>query len=428
MHAHRTRVRRRVVSTSAAVLALGGLVLTGCTQERPGADPSSTSSSPSGKAASTPTPSNTAAKGYANDDGLDAWFNDRDHDFIPDKVQTGMGENGAVDPCASKVCKSQSAHQTHGIARIVRGTSTMIILDSSGSMAARTKDGKTRMAAAKKAVRGYVTNAPSSTERLGLMAYGQVGSNRKADKARSCKGIKTLEGIGHLNRHNVGKNLSRFEPTGWTPLSGSLQAAAKQFHGQKSRVNHIIVVTDGIEECGGHPKAMSRKLNRSGFNVKIDVVGLGVHDNASRAKLSGVANVSGGKFTAVDTTAELESYFDQLLAQWVVTAKLGKCVSDHFASYSSCQAVRWQKAQKKMQNEVSRLRGQGKAKAADEIEQRVTDGGTYFLTTLATHGVTAAEDLSPNSPDIKRIQRHLRNSGSHGRAALHATRGYDCPN
>ncbi|MGH3425557.1 MAG: hypothetical protein ACRDO8_12540, partial [Nocardioidaceae bacterium] len=95
MHVHRTRVQRGVVSTSAAVLALGGLVLTGCTQERPQADPSSASSSPSGKAASMPTPSSTAAKGYAKDDGLDEWFNDRDHDFVPDKVQQEMGENGA---------------------------------------------------------------------------------------------------------------------------------------------------------------------------------------------------------------------------------------------------------------------------------------------------------------------------------------------
>ncbi|MGH3097249.1 MAG: VWA domain-containing protein [Streptosporangiales bacterium] len=427
MHVHRTRAGRRIVSTSAAVLALGGLVLTGCTQQRPQADPSA-SSSPSSPTLSTPTPSSTAAEAYAKDDGLDEWFNDRDHDFVPDKVQQEMGENGAVDPCASKVCKSQSAKQAHGIARIIRGTSTMIILDSSGSMAARTKDGQTRMAAAKKAVRGYVQNAPGSAERLGLMVYGQVGSNSKADKAKSCKGIKTLESIGDLNRHNVGRNLKRFEPTGWTPLAGSLRAAAKEFDGQKSRVNRIVVVTDGIEECGGNPKAQSRKLNRSGFNVQIDVVGLGVEDHSSRAKLANVADVSGGSFTAVDTTAELESYFDQLLAQWVVTAKLGRCVANHFASYSSCQAVRWQKAQQKMQAEASKLRSQGNAMAADRIEQRVTAGGTYFLTTLATRGVTAAEDLSPDSPDIKRIQRHLRDSGAHGRAALRPTRGYDCPN
>lgn len=427
MHVHRTRAGRRVVSTSAAVLALGGIVLTGCAHQRPQADPTSPSDSPSATV-STPTPSGTEAKTYAKDDGLDAWFNDRDHDFVPDKVQHEMGEHDAVDPCASEVCKSQSAKQAHGIARTIRGTSTMIILDSSGSMAAHTKDGQTRMAAAKKAVRGYVRSAPTSTERLGLMAYGQVGSNSKADKARSCKDIKTLESIGDLDRRNVRKDLKGFEPTGWTPLAGSLRAAAKEFDGQKNRVNRIIVVTDGIEECGGNPKAASRKLNRSGFNVKVDVVGLGVQKHSSRAKLANVADVSGGSFTAVNTTAKLESYFDQLLAQWVVTAKLGRCVSKHLASYSSCQAVRWQKAQQKMQAEASKLRGQGNAMAAEEIEQRVTAGGTYFLTTLATRGAAAVKDLSPDSPDIKRIQRHLRHSGARGRAALHATRGYDCPN
>lgn len=397
--------RRRALLVPAVFAVLGSLVLGACGAGEPTAKPSSSSPSPS------PSPT-------VEDDGLDDLFADADADGIPDRIQKAMGENAGTDVCASKVCNAQAKSQHAAMARIVRGTSTMIILDSSGSMVGKTKDGQTRMAAAKKAIRNYVDSSPESTERLGMMVYGQAGSNQRKDRRESCGKIETLQSIGDLSRSNVGGALNRFEPTGWTPLAASLRAAAKQFEAERNRVNRIIVVTDGVEECGGNPQAEARKLRRSGFNVKIDVVGLGVPKNSSTGgQLNGVADVSGGKFIVVNDSAGMESYFDQLLAQWVATAKLGDCVAKNFVDYSGCQALRWQKARKKLDAEVGKLRDQGKDVPADQLQERIDEAGEYYLTTLATRGLDAAQGFTPDSAEVRRIERHLEETAD-GRAAL----------
>lgn len=406
--------RRLLVGTVAFAVA-GAVLLGACGRVDPGARHSP---SPS------PSTSTTSASSSGQDDGLDAYFVDSDGDGIPDRIQQAIGETNGVDSCASKVCADAAKDHNASMARILRGTSTMIILDSSGSMRAKTKDGQTRMAAAKKAIRDYVDNSPSSTERLGLMVYGQAGSNRRSDRAMSCKKIKTVKPIGQLNKGDVADALAPYSPRGWTPLASSLKEAAKQFR-DTGTVNRVIVVTDGIEECGGNPKAQARMLRRSGLNVRIDVVGLGVHTGNGSAQLASVAKVAGGTFTAVNDTAGLERYFDDLLSQWVATANLSGCVAEHFVDYSSCQAVRWQKARRAMQSEVDKLRSQGDGTAAEQLQTRINDTSTYYLTTLATHGLSEAQKFTPSSAEVKRIKAYLAKSGSHGRAVLHAAH-YPC--
>ncbi|MBO0830176.1 MAG: VWA domain-containing protein [Streptosporangiales bacterium] len=405
--------RRLLVSTVAFAVA-GALLLGACGKAGSGAQ-----DSPS------PSPSQTFSTSSAGrDDGLDAYFVDSDGDGIPDKIQQAIGETNGVDSCASKVCAGAAKDHNASMARIIRGTSTMVILDSSGSMQAKTHDGQTRMSAAKKAIRDYVDNSPSSTEQLGLMVYGQAGSNRRSDRAVSCRQIKTVKPIGQLNKANVAGALAPYSPHGWTPLAASLKDAAKQF-ADAGTVNRVVVVTDGIEECGGNPKAEARMLRRSGLNVRIDVVGLGAPKGHGSAQLASVAKVAGGTFTAVNDTAGLERYFDDLLGQWVATANLSSCVADHFVDYSSCQAVRWQKARKAMRSEVDKLRSQGDGTAADQLQTRINDTSTYYLTTLATHGLSEAKKFTPSSAEVKQIKAYLADSGSHGRAVLHAA-DYRC--
>lgn len=400
---------RRVLVASVAFAATGTLVLGACQGggEEPKAKPSSSTSS-------------SAAAAEA--DGLDDLFADDDGDGIPNRIQKSIGEDGTKDVCASKVCKTQEQSQNAALAKIVRGTSTMIILDSSGSMVSKTSDGQTRMAAAKKAIRNYVANSPKSTERLGMMVYGQEGSNQRKDRPESCRKIDTLQPIGDLTKSNVSGTLSEFEPTGWTPIARSLAEASKKFDNERNRVNKIIVVTDGMEECGGDPQAEARKLRRSGFNVSIDVVGMGVSKDApAKKQLTGIADAGGGRFTAVNDTKGMESYFNQVLASWVATAKVGDCVSKHFPDYSACQALRWQKAQPKMNAEIQKLRDDGQSVPADQLEQRTTEAGQYFLTTLTTRGLSAAQDFTPSSDEVKQIEKHLEKSAD-GRAALERTK------
>lgn len=394
--------RRRLLVSSVVAAIIGSLVLGACGPSEPTAKP-------------TPTPPSSSP--YAEDDGLDDLFADSDDDLIPDRIQQALGENGSEDTCTTKVCQKQVESDVANMARIVRGTSTMIILDSSGSMAAKTKGGQTRMAAAKKAIRDYVANSPKSTEKLGLMVYGHTGSNQRSDRKESCQGIQTLENIGELNDGNVDGALDRFEPTGWTPLAKSVREAAKAFEDQNGRTNRIIVVTDGIEECGGNAKAEARKIRRSGVGVKLDVVGLGVEKGKGDSQLAKIAGVTGGKYSAVDDAADLKAYFDKELSSWVGAAKVADCISKNLAPYANCQAQRWERAQRAMRNEVTELRADGKKVAANQLEQRMVETSNYFASTLTTKGAEAIRAFRSDNPDVKKIQEHLKSS-SDGRATL----------
>ncbi|MQA80425.1 MAG: VWA domain-containing protein [Streptosporangiales bacterium] len=394
--------RRRLLVSSVVAAIIGSLVLGACG----GAEP-----------ATQPTPTPPSSSPYVEDDGLDDLFADSDDDLIPDRIQQALGEDGSEDTCATKVCRKKAEAEVANLARIVRGTSTMIILDSSGSMAAKTKSGQTRMAAAKKAVRDYVANSPKSTEKLGLMVYGHTGSNQRSDRKESCQGIQTLEEIGDLNEGNVDGALDRFEPTGWTPLAKSVREAAKAFKEQNGRTNRIIIVTDGIEECGGNAKAEARKIRRSGIGVKLDVVGLGVEKGKGDSQLSKIAGVTGGRYSSVDDAADLQAYFDKELASWVGAAKVADCIAKSLGPYANCQAQRWEQAQRAIRNEVTTLRAEGKTRAANQLEQRLVDTSTYFASTLTTTGAAAIKAFRSDNPDVKRIQEHLKRT-SDGRAAL----------
>ena len=84
-----------------------------------------------------------------------------------------------------------------------------------------------------------------------------------------------------------------------------------EFSGKEGEVNKIVLVSDGIETCGGDPVAAAEELNRSGIEVEIDVVGFGVPDDEAD-QLRDVASAGGGEYFDARTGALLE--YDQALA------------------------------------------------------------------------------------------------------------------
>lgn len=64
-------------------------------------------------------------------------------------------------------------------------------------------------------------------------------------------------------------------PTGTTPIAHSLGKCAEDFPNKPGR-NIIILITDGIEECGGDPCAVSFALQKKGIILKPFVIGIGL--------------------------------------------------------------------------------------------------------------------------------------------------------
>jgi hypothetical protein len=284
------------------------LALAACTGGEPAATPSAapTPSAEQPSPGTTPSASTTAptASPTASPSELSAtpaqelpteWYEDSDGNVIPDFIETELGYDPDVDECAT--AGGCAAPGGLGPELMLAGQSNLLVLDSSGSMAGGASGGATKMEAVKEAITEYVVSTPDFVD-LGLMVYGHEGSNDEADKAVSCAGIETFAPLGELSVDNVDAALEQFEPTGFTPIAASLEAAGTEFAGLEEQANRVILVSDGIETCDGDPIAAATALHDSGVAVVIDVVGFDVD-----------AEVTGGTYTQASEARGLRQYF-----------------------------------------------------------------------------------------------------------------------
>jgi uncharacterized protein YegL len=186
----------------------------------------------------------------------------------------------------------------------------LFILDSSGSMAGRV-DGVPKINAAKQVLTALLRDLPKETK-IGLMTYGH---RTKGD----CKDVELLVPIGPNAPDKVATRLTPLTPKGKTPLAYSLEQAAPLFKSLAGQNNAVILVSDGIETCGGDPKAAAAKLAAANIGVKVHVVGFDVK-GAELKQLESIAKAGKGRFFEAKNTAGLKNAFAQVKKE-VVQAK-----------------------------------------------------------------------------------------------------------
>jgi len=106
---------------------------------------------------------------------------------------------------------------------------------------------------------------------LGLRVYG----HQKYFPPQDCDDSKLEVPIGFGNVQTIKHKLKEISPKGTTPISASLELAANDFTPCDNCRNIIILITDGLEECGGDPCAVSLALQKKGVLLKPFIVGIG---------------------------------------------------------------------------------------------------------------------------------------------------------
>lgn len=106
---------------------------------------------------------------------------------------------------------------------------------------------------------------------LALRVYGHLKPFPPQDCDDSRLEVPFLKG----NIPQIMEVLKKVIPKGTTPIARSLELCGNDFPQDLSR-NIIILITDGIEECGGDPCAVSQALQKKGIFLKPFVIGLGM--------------------------------------------------------------------------------------------------------------------------------------------------------
>jgi Mg-chelatase subunit ChlD len=174
-----------------------------------------------------------------------------------------------------------------------------IVVDASGSMWGR-MDGRAKIEIAKEILDDALEGLPAELE-LSLRAYGHQSSR----EAQDCQDTQLLVAPGAGNRAEIRRAIRGLQPKGHTPIAYTLGHVAGDF-GDFAGERAVVLVTDGLESCGGDPVAEARAL-REESGVPVHVIGFGLADGPGEdlSSLRAIAEASGGEFLTAVSGAEL---------------------------------------------------------------------------------------------------------------------------
>jgi hypothetical protein len=190
-----------------------------------------------------------------------------------------------------------------------------IVLDCSGSMSERTRDGESKMTEAKRVVAQLVSRLPEKL-RVALVVYG-------FDRELNCEAVKVARALAELDatgKAELTSMVAALQPLGSTPIAAALEAAGAELARNDAPCG-LVLVSDGKETCGGNPAAVAATLvSRLKLSFGVNVIGFDVQ-NDERASLAEVAAAGKGKYYNAQTAAELNEVFEGLRRRLEIVAR-----------------------------------------------------------------------------------------------------------
>lgn len=184
-----------------------------------------------------------------------------------------------------------------------------MIVDASGSMLAQAPGSeRQRWQAAQQAL---VTLIDSGTiTEQSAIALRTYGRRRGSD----CRDLETLQRRARFNPAALRRLIGRIKPTvgGMTPLSAALHAAADDLQTATGSAV-VILLTDGLESCGGDPVAEAAALIRAVPQRSVHVIGFAIDRHEARARLQQIAMAGRGFYFDAHTSQALAEALRQSL-------------------------------------------------------------------------------------------------------------------
>jgi Ca-activated chloride channel family protein len=143
------------------------------------------------------------------------------------------------------------------------------------------------------------------------MALRCYGHTTFIKPERNCKDTKLEIPFAGANSNalKIKQRIQKLEPLGTTPIAYSLGESAADFTPCSNCRNIIILITDGIEECGGNPCEVSAALQKKGIFLRPFVIGVGLD-----VKFADVFGCM-GKFYDVSNEANFKDVLNLVLTE-----------------------------------------------------------------------------------------------------------------
>ncbi len=179
----------------------------------------------------------------------------------------------------------------------------LLILDASGSMWGQI-EGENKIVIARRVLGGLVDGLQDGSE-VGVVAYGH---RREGD----CEDIETVVPIGALDKTALKAKVDGLNPKGKTPITRAVQQAFDSLRGRPGGAT-VVLVSDGLETCGGDPCAAVRAAKEQGIDFRLHVVGFDVAGE-DVSQLECAAQAGEGLFLSAESADELAGALDTAVA------------------------------------------------------------------------------------------------------------------
>lgn len=179
----------------------------------------------------------------------------------------------------------------------------MVVFDASGSMSVM-RDGERKIDTARSAAADILPDV-TSLRATGLVTYG-------GEPGPSCSGVSLKIPPVRDSSGLILSELGLLEPSGQTPLSEAVWLAAQTLQGyQKPGV--VVLVTDGLENCGHNACQLGQKIKTMSPRVRIHVIGFHLN-SLSEGQVACLAKETEGTYTAADSLESLRAALKKTLA------------------------------------------------------------------------------------------------------------------
>lgn len=137
---------------------------------------------------------------------------------------------------------------------------------------------------------------------VGMRAYGYRVGFTPYD---SCKASKLMVPITKGGSTMIARQLEKTRAIGMTPITYSLKFALNKDFNEYMGQKHIVLLTDGGENCDESPCTFIMKKLKFHPDVKIDVIAYDIKNRDDISQLECVALVTRGRFYTANTASEL---------------------------------------------------------------------------------------------------------------------------
>jgi hypothetical protein len=288
---------------------------------------------------------------------------DSDHDGFPDDLEAATGFNPKInEPLKKSTVGGKCGAIKTDLLKIGRPQNVLVILDISGSMN-EPMDASTKMEIAKRIVSRYVDALPSSMK-MAFVIYG------KADCGEDS--IELVAPMGRLNKSALKARIAALAPRGSTPIANTLNRTGEFFKGFEKDNNNLILISDGMESCGGDPVKSILDLKESEANPEVTVIGLGVNQ-ATRQQLARIAASSDGVYEDVKSEKDFINAFAQFFNKMNKFYKEIVCIVSQYNAYLTYETDQYNKSKSYLVKAATKSFDDGVKAAIKAVEERLDE-------------------------------------------------------